>query len=231
MMLKKPNLLTSSSILLIFLLSLISVSRFAYADQQQALKASNAEQEWEALVKNVIKISGLKANFKQETSNGAGELIQSFSGFLAYQAPDKFIWQADEPVAQKLISDGITIWHYDMDLEQVLVQNYAEQAEQALLLSVLQNPQNLKQSFQLVSANVQGKLRDFQLQANSNQSEVQQINIIFTDIKHRGVTLSHFAFIDLLGQNTVISLSASDKKLSEKDFNFIIPDGVDVIYE
>jgi outer membrane lipoprotein carrier protein len=172
-------------------------------------------------------IKHLQANFSQRTLSESGDVMQSFSGVLKFSKPGLFYWQADDPYAQQLISDGKTIWHYDPDLEQVLVQSYQQQKSQAPLLLILEQSERLKEGFELSNViNKSGK-QLYELQAKNNSSGLSFLLLQFEKGK-----LNSVSFVDQLKQRTEIFFTdVSLKAANPSIFSFDIPDGVDVLYE
>ncbi len=198
---------------------------------------------WSSLLKHLSSMNALDASFKQVTfvqsasadslatgNSGTAKLekLQTLKGHLSYLAPNQFLWETHEPYEQQLVSDGKQIWHYDVDLEQVVIQDFAEQAQQALLLSVLQQPDSLRDSFALIDADN----TRYRLKALSASQSIQKVSLVFTKADSEYL-LSEFSFEDVLGQLTEIKLKNSNKKseLSVDSFKFVLPEGVDVIYE
>src|SRR5690606_12975909 len=89
------------------------------------------------------------ADFKQQSFDQKKQLLQSLDGKLILQKPNQFFWQSQAPYAQELVGNGKTIWHYDEDLAQVVVQDYQKQMSNAPILLILKDTDSLKQRFKL----------------------------------------------------------------------------------
>jgi len=193
-------------------------------------------QRWKRLEQKLTNIQTLHTSFSQQTQDAKGDNLQAFDGLLIYQAPTRFFWQANEPLAQTLVSDGESIWHYDADLEQVVVQAYQAQADQALLLQILQQPKRLSKDFVLLANEatddlvlVEGNrevLDEYVLEAKEQGGEIVRVILLF-----QGNTLLAFSFVDGLMQQTHVQLSHKRDAIDAQIFGFQIPDGVDVIEE
>jgi outer membrane lipoprotein carrier protein len=169
-----------------------------------------------------------KANFSQQTFDQNGEKLQHLTGIMILQKPDHFYWESDEPYAQKLVSNGKNIWHYDADLEQVVIQEYAKQAQQAPVLVILRDPASLGKSFRIAHVNRKDNKVQFQLEALEKNATLKEVELGFSS----GV-LSQLGFTDSLQQKTSIDFSAPvlNEKTETSRFEFILPEGVDVLYE
>ncbi len=77
----------------------------------------------DAFVTDVITLSG---RFEQSLIDAEGQVLEVTKGTLEIQRPGQFRWAYTEPYEQWLIADGLNIWSYDLDLEQVTVKPQAD---------------------------------------------------------------------------------------------------------
>ena len=77
----------------------------------------------DAFITDVVTLSG---DFEQSLIDAQGQILEVTSGTLEIQRPGQFRWAYSEPYEQWLIADGLNIWSYDVDLEQVTVKPQAE---------------------------------------------------------------------------------------------------------
>lgn len=187
-----------------------------------------ANQPMDELIGLLSKFNTYKANFAQQTFDQEGEKLQSLSGEMVLQKPDHFYWVSNEPYAQKLISNGKSIWHYDADLEQVVIQEYAKQAEQAPILVILRDTKTLSKSFKVAKVVRNNNTIQFRLESIEKNPSLKAIELGFAD----GV-LNRLGFIDNLQQKTNVDFSSPqlNQKVDASVFEFILPAGVDVLYE
>ena len=217
-----------------------SFGMLAFMFISSAALANTAEQQvsrWSDLLESIDSNTALSADFRQQTLDAEQHVIQAFDGYIAYRQPNKFIWQANAPIAQQLQSDGEFIWQYDRDLAQVIVQPYASQAENAILLAVLQAPERLKDDYHLLpvskdvvaSTHASSGRNVYVLRAKHMDVDVQAIELVF--LHEPTIRLETFSFTDLLGQTTSVSLTTSTLAIDDVQFVFQVPADVDVIYE
>lgn len=168
------------------------------------------------------------ADFQQDTMDQKETLLQHLEGNILFEKPNKFYWQSQEPFPQELVGNGELIWHYDADLEQVLIQDYAKQVDSTPMLLLLQNTAALKEKFTLLQSKVEKNQQFYSLEMHDKQSNVERIDIGFTDNK-----LSYLLFVDQLKQTTRIRFSniQLDKPADAAQFEFVIPEDTDVLYE
>lgn len=169
-----------------------------------------------------------QADFEQKTFDAEAKPLQELSGQLILQRPDKFFWESGEPFPQQIISDGKAIWHYDEDLEQVVVQQYSEQVENTPLLLILSDASKIKERFELASYSKKRQVEQFSLLLKDSNQSVKQVDIRF----EKGV-LSGLRFVDNLQQVTDIQLNnrKNNQTLDAKIFQFEVPEDADILYE
>lgn len=184
----------------------------AFADLKTQLQAFNSYQ----------------ATFEQKTFDEKGFPLQSLQGQLQLEKPAKFFWQSEEPFPQQLVCDGKTIWHFDEDLEQVVIQQYAEQAQQAPILVMLENVESLKKSFKITKVEDEKTRQRFHLQALNEKDALKTVQLGFENKQ-----LVSLAFIDNLGQKTHIAFAnvVLNQKADAGRFTFKIPDDADVLHQ
>lgn len=176
----------------------------------------------------LLSFNQFQASFTQTTRDQKNTELQKLEGELQLQKPDRFFWQSYDPFAQKLISNGKVIWHYDADLEQVVVQEYAKQAEKAPMMLVFRDSDALAQTFILVSDTMRKKLRFFVLETLDAQSALRTVELGFS-----GQQLVQLRFVDNLQQTTDVlfrDVKVNEPATADK-FEFSIPEGADVLYE
>ncbi len=167
-------------------------------------------------------INSLSARFNQQITDPDGYQLQTSTGIFQVSQPNRLRWVVESPMPQQIIADGSTLWVYDPDLEQVIIQPFNQDlaATPAILFS--------GDIEQLDSAYFVRRLSSdhFELQPEQGGSLFNIIRITFAE----GIPDS-IALLDNLGQTTLIRLTAVqlNPTLSDDNFIFEIPEGVDVI--
>ena len=171
-------------------------------------------------------LNGFSAQFNQRLLNSEGTLLQSLSGELHGQKPDKIYWTVSEPAAQTIVSNGSRLWIYDPDLEQVIIEAYSHNPEGNPISLLLGDLQLFSENFELVKHRV---LTDSTVQFNL---EPLQLNALYKDLIVKFTdNLSVISFTDNLGQTTQLELHkfSRNPQFDVNFFNFNIPEGVDVV--
>jgi outer membrane lipoprotein carrier protein len=170
-------------------------------------------------------VNSFGADFEQLVIDESGAQLQSSSGHMVLQRPDRFRWDYQEPYEQLIVGNAEKIWIYDPDLEQVTVKRRDETLGQtpARLLSATEPLEN---SFSINELGPQGELQWVELLPLNEDVTFQRIKLAFRDELLRVMELE-----DGLGNTTailfddVVSNAAVDPSL----FDFNAPAGVDVV--
>ncbi|MFK3617120.1 outer membrane lipoprotein chaperone LolA, partial [Coxiella burnetii] len=67
-----------------------------------------------------------QAKFNQITFDGQDRVIQQSHGRVMIMRPGRFRWETDSPTKQIIITNGKTLWVYDVDLSQATQQPLAQ---------------------------------------------------------------------------------------------------------
>jgi len=172
-------------------------------------------------------VQSLQADFKQTIRNSRGKILEQSNGSLVISRPDKFILDYQAPIEQKYISNGKTIWIYDVELEQVSIKTLDESVgdSPALLLSSNINIYKHYQVDDVVLDKADG-YQWVQLKAKAEEMTFERVLLAFKDNN-----LMQMKMYDSFGQFTELKFSnvQLNKHFSNKQFIFVPPDDVDVI--
>jgi outer membrane lipoprotein carrier protein len=178
----------------------------------------------ESFLQDVTTISG---RFEQQLIDADNSLIETSAGTLDIERPGRFRWSYSVPYRQELIADGLNMWSYDVDLEQVTVKPQAEalSSTPALLLG---GTTDVLEDFNYVGSFDDKGTTWVLLRPKDTDSGFNKVELGFTD----GV-LTRMLFGDNLEQTTLIALFdvAFNEPIDAETFAFAPPDGVDVVGE
>jgi outer membrane lipoprotein carrier protein len=185
-------------------------------------QAGGRAEDIQALRDLLQPITSLSAQFTQRITDAEGFQLDTSAGLFEVAQPAKLRWHIIEPLPQQIISDGSTLWIYDPDLEQVIIQPFNQDiaATPAILFSG-----NLDQldSAYFVREESPGL---FTLTPEDAGSLFNYMQIEF--VNQRPVSI---ALTDNLEQTTKITFIALqiNPSISAERFAFEIPANVDVI--
>lgn len=175
----------------------------------------------------------LHAQFRQFIMRDNGALEES-SGEVWILKPNRFFWDYKTPYAQQIVGNEVRVWHYDIDLEQVAVRAREEMIGDVALVLLAGD----------------AKLDTFFAVEKVLPSAVPDLIVNFGDVFYRLRALEesefgeelylafnqgalHAIYSDLSSEALVIELLSLQRNINiDPDlFDFIAPEGVDVIGE
>lgn len=166
-----------------------------------------------------------QARFVQKTVDHQQHFLQSSQGTMILVRPGRFRWDTMSPSRQIVVTDGKTLWIYDIDLKQVTRQTLSKNTvDPAQLLSGHVN-QIVQQFDVYVLTKTQNKII-FQLKPKKQSEQFQSILMTFT--QHQ---LSALQVVNSLNQTTLFIFSniILNAPINMNSFYFSAPKGVDVL--
>lgn len=185
-------------------------------------------------------IDNLQADFIQINHQGDAQADEELRGEVWLAKPDYFFWDYRLPMRQQIISDGKTVYYYDMDLQQITQRDYQELqqngainilnskediADRFFVRSVTQLPADIRKIWNLYKGS--DAIQYYQLETKNQEDTFEKVYI--------GMDASrHFRFFCIDAGAQVYSLfiienAKWNQNMDMKRFHFTIPQGVDVI--
>ena len=168
-----------------------------------------------------------RASFTQAVLDKSGKVRQQSSGTMAFARPGKFRWTYERPYRQLLVSDGVKMWSFDPELNQVAVSKLgaAFGGSPAALLA----GRDLEQNFNLAdlpSIAATGGIDYVEAKPKSADASFERMSLGFVG----GVPVK-MEVHDKFGQITQITFSRFDvnRSLASTTFQFVPPKGADVV--
>ena len=173
-------------------------------------------------------ISGAKtaeADFTQTVSGKSGKVTQQASGKMAFARPGKFRWDYAVPYEQVIVGDGVKLWLYDADLNQVTTRKLGD-ALSGTPAALLAGDNAIEKLFTLKDAGTTAGLEWLVAVPKNKDTTFEQIRMGF-----KGDTLAQMELADNFGQRTTLKFSRFERNptLSPTRFKFTPPKGADVI--
>lgn len=187
---------------------------------------SSVDEMGEMLVHHFLTdVTTMQGSFEQSLIDADGTVVEVSSGTLEIERPVRFRWSYSEPYEQWLIADGLNVWSYDLDLQQVTVkpQRDALANTPALLLG---GAKDALAQFNFGGTTVDEVTTWVRLEPKDENSGFKRIELGFIDGK-----LMRMMFFDNLQQTTLIALHdvTINEPIDAARFEFSAPDGVDVV--
>ena len=166
----------------------------------------------------------LRAEFRQTVTDAGGRELERAEGTMAIARPGRFRWDYRVP-EQQIISDGVTVWMYDVELEQVTVRAAGEAlvGTPAMLLA---GKGDLKEEFEIADGGSRDGLDWSRLTPRKPDGDFRVVRLGFA-----GRELRRMLLLDRLGQTTELNLLEIQRnpRIDDGLFKFTPPPGVDVV--
>jgi outer membrane lipoprotein carrier protein len=173
-------------------------------------------------VNDVITLDG---RFEQSLIDAEGSIVETTSGTLEIERPTRFRWSYTEPYEQWLVADGVNIWSYDLDLEQVTVKPQAKAlaSTPALLLG---GSEDALAQFEFGGTTIEEITTWVRLDPKDKNSGFNRVELGFIDSE-----LRRMVFFDNLEQTTLVALYdvTVNEPIDASRFDFVVPDDVDLV--
>lgn len=168
-----------------------------------------------------------EADFSQTVTDKNGRIGQQASGKMAFARPGKFRWDYRAPYEQIIVGDGVRLWLYDTDLDQVTVKPLGDMIA-GTPAALLAGDNAIEKYFALKDAGEAGGLEWLEATPKNKDTSFERIRMGF-----KGDILMQMELFDFFGQRTTLKLSnfARNPAIPPSRFIFSPPKGADVIGE
>jgi chaperone LolA len=175
-------------------------------------------------------IAGAKtaeADFSQTVADKNGRITQQASGKMAFARPGKFRWDYRAPYEQVIVGDGVKLWLYDTDLDQVTVKPLGDVIA-GTPAALLAGDNAIEKYFSLKNAGEADGLEWLEATPKNRDTTFERIRMGF-----KGDMLVQMELFDFFGQRTTLKLSrmVRNPTIAPSRFTFTPPKGADVIGE
>ena len=168
----------------------------------------------------------VRAVFSQTLLDKKARALQTASGTMVFERPSKFRWAYEKPYEQLIVGDGVKVWFYDRDLNQITVRKL-DLAIGSSPAALLAGSSAIEANFVLSEIGLQGELEWLEAKPKAKEGTFELVRLGFTPAG----TLTAMELHDNFGQTTVLKFSRLEKnpKLAAELFKFVPPKGADVI--
>ena len=213
----------------------LAVATFSIAAYAQGTGASgtNGLQSLENFVKNTK--SG-RASFTQvvtsPSKDGQAAKVKTSSGSFEFLRPNRFNFVYKKPFEQTIVSDGQTLWLYDVDLNQVTSRKLSQalNGTPAAVIAAAADLKALQVDFDLKSLPEKGGLQWVLATPKTKDGQLQNISVGFRSAD-KGTELAALEILDSFGQRSVMTFNQFEVNppLADAIFQFKQPAGSDLI--
>ena len=169
----------------------------------------------------------VKARFAQMVLDKNLKPLQQAQGVMQFSRPGKFRWDYLKPYEQTIVGDGVRLWIYDKDLNQVTVRKL-DLALGASPAALLAGSNDLERDYKLTNLGVEKGLDWLEALPKNRDSMFERVRMGFGKSGLEAMELR-----DQFGQVTVITFADVERnpRLGADVFRFTPPKGADVISE
>lgn len=167
----------------------------------------------------------LHARFEQRIVRNDGTVDAASNGEVWLQRPQRFRWEYRGDFPEVVVADGQRVWMYDVELEQVTVEDQGGVGA-ASPLTLLTDPGSLDEQFAVREAGDADGLQLLELRSRNAESDFERILLGLRD-----GALELMIMEDAFGLRTELRFVdvARNPALDESLFAFVPPPGADVI--
>ena len=191
---------------------------------------ADALQDLEAFLRD---IQQGRASFTQVVTSPkkegeAAPRTKTSSGIFEFLRPNRFRFQYTKPFEQLIVADGLTLWLFDADLNQVTARRQQEVLGNtpAALIAAARDLKGVTGVFALSNAPDANGMQWLLAQPKSRDAQLQQIRLGF-----RQGQLAVLELLDTFGQRSVLTFGSINTQpgFKAQHFSFQAPAGADVV--
>lgn len=170
-------------------------------------------------------LQNMQADFIQVMRDGKQRELQQLSGKIMIEKPGKLYWKTNPPYEQLVVSDGESVWIYDMDLEQVSIRDMENRIQETPALLLSGDASEVSKNF-TVQVKTSEAVNRYSLIPRDSSQLFGKLEFQYFDEQ-----LESMSIFDAAGQITDIIFEniKTNQDIPAKAFNFEVPKGVDVI--
>lgn len=178
----------------------------------------------DALRSFVKEVQSGRGAFTQVVTSPDGAKKKTSTGSFEFLRPNRFRFDYSKPYEQQIVADGVQVWLFDVDLNQVTVRPY-DQALGSTPAALLAGG-NLDRDFTLSAEPDAGGLQWVQALPKVKEGSIRVLRVGF-----KGRELAAFEITDAFGQKSRLDFARFEAQapLAAARFKFTPPAGVDVL--
>ncbi|MDA1370695.1 MAG: outer membrane lipoprotein chaperone LolA [Proteobacteria bacterium] len=190
----------------------------------QEIAYRDAVEQLDALLQD---IETLTADVVQLIVESDGGILEESEIQLYLKKPNGFYWETLTPFPELVVTNGIKLWNYQPDLEQVVIEDWDTGRSELAAQLLNGETENLAEEYRIELVSAEGSTdHEFSLIPWANESIYTQISINFS-----GTELDLIYLENKNGQQTVWRFDSVERNLPLADslFEFTPPSGIEII--
>ena len=171
-------------------------------------------------------IDTITAEVNQLIVESDGGVLEESQIIMHIKRPDGFYWETVAPFPELLVTNGKRLWNYQPDLEQVVIEDWNPDQSALAAQLLYGKTANLEEDYYIVAIDAE-QSQTFELKPKSPDNLYELITISFINSSLELIYIENSS-----GERTAWQFTSSDinPPLGEDLFEFIPPDGIEIIY-
>jgi outer membrane lipoprotein carrier protein len=190
--------------------------------------ASGATNEPKANLDELLHaISTLTADVTQLIVESDGGVLEESEIRMALKKPDGFFWETLSPFPELIVTNGVQLWNYQPDLEQVVIEPWDTSRSELAAQLLNGQTEHLAEEYTITqSETTDTDSREFRLVPLAADSVYEEITISFLN-----QSLDMIYLNNKNGERTVWQFSdlQQNQPLEDSLFEFVPPAGIEII--
>ncbi|MFT7472938.1 MAG: outer membrane lipoprotein carrier protein [Kiritimatiellia bacterium] len=190
----------------------------------QSPTVSSAIDRLDALLGN---IETLAADVVQLIVESDGGVLEENEIQMLLKKPDGFYWETLTPFPELIVTDGSTLWNYQPDLEQVVIEDWNSSRSELAAQLLSGNIESLGEDYTIDSVtSVESEHQEFELTPRLADNVYQLISINFMHDELESIYLN-----SRNGQQTVWRFEnvIRNSAIDDAKFLFVPPENIEII--
>ena len=178
------------------------------------------------LNKLLVNIDTITAEINQLIVESDGGILEESQIIMHIKRPQGFYWETVNPFPELLVTNGKRLWNYQPDLEQVVIEDWNPDQSALAAQLLYGKTENLEEDYYIVAIDAE-QSQTFELKPKSPDNLYELITISFINSSLELIYIENSS-----GERTAWQFTSSDinPPLGEDLFEFIPPDGIEIIY-
>ncbi len=172
-------------------------------------------------------IDTLSADVIQLIVESDGGVLEESEIKMLLKKPDGFYWETLSPFPELIVTDGNTLWNYQPDLEQVVIEDWDSSRSELAAQLLSGNIDSLSADYTIEGVTEQDREhQEFELMPRQMDSVYRRITINFMHNELESIYLSSRS-----GQQTVWQFEnvVRNQEISNAHFEFVPPENIEII--
>ena len=172
-------------------------------------------------------IDTLSSDVTQLIVESDGGVLEESEIRMLLKKPDGFYWETLSPFPELIVTDGRTLWNYQPDLEQVVIEDWDSSRSELAAQLLSGNIDSLIEDYTIDGLTEQAsEHQEFELMPRRSDNPYRRITINFMNRELESIYLSSRS-----GQQTVWQFGnvVRNQEISDAHFEFVPPENIEII--